>query len=196
MKLFEISSTLEWLFDEFDSIENMEFEVNEDGEPIDSNGNIIDPIEEREKLRKSWSDEFAKVEEDFNVKAEGIAQYVKGLKVEADAIDEEIKKLRKKKEQRVNKIEYMKQYLQNCMTSAGIKKIDGIHATVSVRKNASSLKIADEAAFVTMLQEIGRDDLLKYSEPELRKSDIKSQIKNGAKFDGAWLESAESLIIK
>lgn len=196
MRLFEISSTLEWLFDEFDSIENMEFAINEDGEPIDSDGNIIDPIEYKEQLCKNWSDEFAKVEEDFNVKAENIAQYIKGLKVESDAIEEEIKKLRKKKEQRTKKIEYMKQYLHNCMTSAGIKKVDGINATVSVRKNAPALKIDDEVAFVAMLQSLGRDDLLKYSEPELRKSDIKSQIKNGATFDGAWLESSESLIIK
>ena len=82
------------------------------------------------------------------------------------------------------------------MNFINLKKIDGVRAKLSIRKNAPSLKIENELEFITMLQNTGRDDLLKYSMPEVRKTEVKNLIKNGEVFDGALLESSESLIIK
>lgn len=48
---------------------------------------------------------------------------------------------------------------------------------------------------INMLQDRGRDDLLKYELPEIRKSEIKKLIKAGEDFPGAVLESSKSLII-
>ena len=42
-RLFDISQDFETLFDQFDSISEYEFELNEKGEPIDDDGNVVDP---------------------------------------------------------------------------------------------------------------------------------------------------------
>lgn len=195
-RLFDMTAEFSDLFDLFDDINDMSFDVNEDGEPVDENGDVVEPKEYKEKLLERWFDELSGIEEDFKVKAENIAQYIKHLKAESDEIDKEIKELKRRKDQRDKKMESMKKYLLDNMKGINLRKIDGTRATLSIRKNAPSLRVEDEFAFVTMLQEIGRDDLLKYSMPELRKNEIKSQLKNGEKFKGAYLESTESLIIK
>ena len=83
----------------------------------------------------------------------------------------------------------------NCMQAIGVKKIDMPRAKITIRNNAAGLKIDDEIEFINMLQDHGRDDLLKYSLPEIKKSEIKKLIKSGETFDGARLEAGQSVII-
>ncbi len=195
-RLFDMSNEFSLLFDRFDEINELIYDVNEDGEPIDAEGNVIDPVKDREERLEAWFEELSGIEDDFKFKAENIAQYIKHLKAESDEIDKEIKELRSRKDQRDKKIESMKKYLLDNMNFINLKKIDGVRAKLSIRKNAPSLKIENELEFITMLQNTGRDDLLKYSMPEVRKTEVKNLIKNGEVFDGASIESSESLIIK
>lgn len=194
-RLFDISSDFETLFNQFDEIQEMEFEKNEDGLFIDCEGNVINPDTYRAELLQAWFDTLEGIEEEFSFKAENTAQYIKSLKAEEAAIKAEEDKLRKRRQQYSRKIECMTVYLKNCMEQMGLKKIDTPRARLTIRNNAPSLKIADEVAFVSMLQDLGRDDLLKYELPDIRKTEIKKLIKAGETFKGATLESSQSLII-
>lgn len=194
-RLFEISQDFETLFDQYDAIQEMEFEKNEDGSYIDDDGKIINPDVTRAELLQAWFDTLEGIEEEFNFKAENTAQYIKSLKAEAAAIKAEEDKLKKRRQSYSRKIDGMTIYLKNCMEQMGIKKIDMPKARITIRKNTPSLKIMDEVGFITMLQEHGRDDLLRYSLPEIKKTEIKRLIKSGEHFEGAALESSQSLII-
>lgn len=194
-RLFDISSDFEELFSRFDDIQEMEFEKNEDGQFVDSEGNIINPEAYRADMLQAWFDTLEGIEEEFNFKAENTAQYIKSLKAEEAAIKSEEDKLKKRRQQYSRKIECMTVYLKNCMMQMGVKKIETPRARITIRNNAPSLKIADEIVFIDMLQKNNRDDLLKYSLPEIRKTEIKKLIKSGELFPGAVLESSQSLII-
>ena len=194
-RLFDISQDFETLFDQFDSISEYEFELNEKGEPIDDDGNVVDPETAKAEMFEAWFDTLSGIEEEFDLKAENLAQYIKCLKAEVEVIDTETKKLRERRDSRNKRIERLKIYLMNCMQAIGVKKIDMPRAKITIRNNAAGLKIDDEIEFINMFQDHGRDDLLKYSLPEIKKSEIKKLIKSGETFDGSRLEAGQSVII-
>lgn len=194
-RLFDISADFAELFDQFDSIEDMEFPTDENGNPVDDDGNQINPEFVKAQMREAWFDTLDGIEQEFNLKAENMAQYIKCLKAESEAIDAEIKRLQIRSKSRKNRIDRMKQYLIFCMNQMKLKKNDGVQARITLKKNAPSLKITDELALITELQDTGKDDLLKYLAPEIRKSELKKLCKAGETFTGVTLESSESLII-
>ena len=81
------------------------------------------------------------------------------------------------------------------MEAVGITKIDMPKAKITIRKSTPSIKFDNEKDFIEMLENSGRNNLLKYNSPEIRKSEIKKLIRSGEKFDGARLESGRSVII-
>ena len=194
-RLFDISQDFEALFDQFDAISEYEFPVDEDGRPVDDDGNPVNPETAKAEMLEAWFDTLSGLEEEFNFKAENLAQYIKCLKAEAEDIDEEMKKLRARRDSRNKRIERLKNYLMENMEAVGITKIDMPKAKITIRKNTPGIKFDNEISFINMLQDNGRDDLLKYSMPEIRKSEIKKLIRSGEKFDGARLESGRSVII-
>ena len=194
-RLFDISQDFEALFDQFDAISEYEFPVDEDGRPVDDDGNPVNPETAKAEMLEAWFDTLSGLEEEFNFKAENLAQYIKCLKAEAEDIDEEMKKLRARRDSRNRRIERLKNYLMENMEAVGITKIDMPKAKITIRKSTPSIKFDNEISFITMLQNKGRDDLLKYSMPEIKKSEIKKLIRSGEKFDGARLESGRSVII-
>lgn len=193
--LFEISAEFSQLFDKFDEIQEMEFDCNDSGEPIDSEGNVIDPEAYRADMLEAWFNTLEGIEGEFEAKAENTAQYIKSLKAEEAAIKAEESKLRSRRKNYERRIECMTVYLRNCMQAMNLKKVETARARITIRNNAPSLVITDEPAFIAMLQENGRDDLLKYSEPEIRKNDVKKLIKSGESFEGAVLEASQSVVI-
>ena len=194
-RLFDISADFAELFDQFDSIGDMEFQTDENGNPVDDEGNPVDPEFVKAQMREAWFDTLECTECEFMIKAENTAQYIKHLKAESDAIDAEIKKLQARSKSRKNRIDSLKQYLMTCMKQMELKKVDGVQARITIRKNAPSIKIADELALITELQDTGKEDLLKYLAPEIRKTELKKLCKAGEKFTGVTLESSESLLI-
>ncbi len=194
-RLFDISQDFEALFDQFDAISEYEFPANENGEPVDDDGNLVNPETAKAEMLEAWFDTLSGIKEEFNFKAENLAQYIKCLKAEAQSIDEEMKKLRARRDSRNKRIERLKNYLMENMQIVGTTKIDMPKAKITIRKNTPGVKIDNEVEFINMLQKHGRDDLLKYSLPEIRKAELKKLIKSGEKFEGARLESGTSVII-
>lgn len=194
-RLFDISAEFSQLFDQYDNIQEMEFDCNEAGEPIDAEGNAIDPDTVRADMLQAWFDTLEGIEGEFEVKAENVAQYIKSLKaMEADLKEEEAK-LNRRRKVYTRKIENMVTYMKNCMLMMNLKKVETSKAKITLRNNAPSLVITDEGKFIDMLQEHGRDDLLKYTAPAINKAEVKKLIKNGEQFEGARLEASQSLTI-
>ena len=176
MKLYEIAGQFAELFDQYDEL-------------------IEDNSDNAEEIEQAWFDTLTAVEGEFEVKAESVAQYVKELTARAEAIKAEEQKLATRRKAYENRVSSMKDYLKGCMQSMSLNKVETAKARISIRNNAPSLKIDDEAKFIVMLQGSGRDDLLKYTSPEIKKNDIKTLMKNGEEFEGAHLEASQSLII-
>ncbi len=194
-RLFDISAEFSQLFDQYDNIQEMEFDCNDNGEPVDAEGNVIDPETFRADMLQAWFDTLEGIEGEFETKAENVAQYIKSLKAMEADIKEEERKLNRRRKTYERKIENMTTYLKNCMTMMNLKKVETPKAKISIKNNAPSLVINDEGKFIDMLQDNGRDDLLRYTAPAIDKTAVKNLIKSGEQFEGACLEASQSLII-
>lgn len=194
--LYELSENYMELFNRFDSINEHEFEQDDKGRYVDDDGTVIDPEITKTEWLDAWFDTLSGIEEEFDIKAENIAIYIKSLISDVKEMKAEYKKLSERIKLKEKKAEQLKAYLLDNMKVIGIKKIDRPRACLTLRNNAASLVIDDEDKFINMLQHKGRDELLKYAKPELRKTDIKNLMKLGETFDGASLECSTSLTVK
>ena len=194
--LYELSENYTQLFDRFDSIDDYEFEKDENGHFVDDDGMEVDPEAVKTEWLDAWFDTLSGIEEEVDIKAENVADYIKHLISDVKDMKEERSKLSERIKAKERKAETLKKYILDNMKLVGINKIDRPRACVMVKKNPPSVKIENEDKFIDMLQTNGRDDLLRYAKPEIRKTDIKNLMKLGETFDGASLESGFSMTIK
>lgn len=195
MRLFEISREYEELFNLFDEIDEIEPDINEDGEPIDEFGNIIEDIDAwHEQIKEKWFTELVAREDEFDIKAENVAQYIKNLNVESTALSDEIKKLQTRKKSKDNKIKSMKEYLKNCMLQTGRDKIETSKVKLSIRNNAESVLIDNEKKFIEEYSDTHKE-YFKFK-AEISKTDIKKILQSGKIIDGAKLVRDKSLLVK
>lgn len=195
MRLFEMSREYEELFNLFDEIDEIEPDINEDGEPIDEFGNIIEDIDAwHEQIKEKWFTELVAREDEFDIKAENVAQYIKNLNVESTALGDEIKKLQARKRSKDNKIKSMKEYLKNCMLQTGRDKIETSKVKLSIRNNAESVLIDDEKKFIEEYSDTHKE-YFKFK-AEISKTDIKKILQSGKIIDGAKLVRDKSLLVK
>lgn len=195
MRLFEMSREYEELFNLFDEIDEIEPDINEDGEPIDEFGNIIEDIDAwHEQIKEKWFTELVAREDEFDIKAENVAQYIKNLNVESTALGDEIKKLQARKKSKDNKIKSMKEYLKNCMLQTGRDKIETSKVKLSIRNNAESVLIDDEKKFIEEYSDTHKE-YFKFK-AEISKTDIKKILQSGKIIDGAKLVRDKSLLVK
>lgn len=192
MKLFDIAKEHLELLDKFGEIE---ISVNEDGEPVDSEGNPVDPVEYIAEQENKLLEALTELKGDFDTKAESVSLYIKELEAGTKLLGESIKNLQSRKKAMENKVEHLKSYLLASMETVGESKIETDKVRISMRNNAPSVFIYDEKAFINQYKG-NRDDLLKYSEPTVNKTAIKEALKSGEDIAGATLESKKSIIIK
>lgn len=197
MKLYESAGIFAQLFDDFDVICSYEPEKNDNGDYVDDDGNVINDITAyRQELQQAWFDTLSGIEEEFDVKAENVAAYIKGLKAEADALKAEETALNRRRKAKENQIERLKAYLLENMKLINRQKIDTPKAKLSIRNNAESVQFDDENDFITRCELAGADDFLRYKKPEIDKTEVKAALKRGDLIDGARLIRTQSLIIK
>lgn len=192
MKLFDIAKEHLELLDKFGEIE---ISVNEDGEPVDSEGNPVDPVEYIAEQENKLLEALTELKGDFDTKAESVSLYIKELEADTKLLGESIKNLQSRKKAMENKVERLKSYLLASMETVGESKIETDKVRISLRNNAPSVFIYDEKAFVNQYKG-SRDDLLKYSEPTVNKTAIKEALKSGEDIAGATLESKKTITIK
>lgn len=197
MKLYEYADSFSQLFDEFDAIADFEPAQNDAGQYIDDDGNIIpDLAAYKADMQQAWFDTLDGIEEGFETKAENIAAFIKNCKAESDALKKEEDALKARKRVKDNQIKRMKDYLLGCMLQIGRTKIDTPMAKLSVRKNAESADIADEAAFIDMCMKTGLDQYLRFRQPEIDKTAVKKALQSDVHIEGASLSRSTSLVIK
>lgn len=174
------------------------YEISGDfAELFDNYEELMETAEEKDKaeIEAAWFDTLSGIEGEFEVKAESVAQYIKELNARAEAIKAEEKKLAARRKAAEAATDRMKLYLKNCMEQMKLNKVETAKCKISIRKNAPSLRIDNEVEFIKALEAAGQTKFLKYAEPELKKTDIKNAIKAGEEFEGARLESSQSIII-
>jgi len=127
-------------------------------------------------------------EKEFQIKAVGYGYRLENLNLDANAIDEKIKRLQALKKSNNNVIEKMKAYLLYCMGIRGIEKVTTPTLTISIRRTESIevplLELLD-ARFVT-------EKIVKSAD----KIGIKKAIKDGEMIEGAFIQANYNLQIK
>ena len=126
-------------------------------------------------------------------KLEGVALWVKDLKAEAEAVKAEADKLNARKKALDNKIESIKTWLAAALNG---EKLKTPRCNVYQTHN-TKLNVQDEAGLVKFLQTLEDPDrFLRFKDPELKKDEIKTALKDGFVIPGAALEVSESVVIK
>ena len=126
-------------------------------------------------------------------KLEGVALWIKDLKAEASAVKEEADKLNARKKSLENKMDGLKNWLSYALCG---EKLKTARCNVYYTHN-QRLAVADEGKLVEFLKTLKEpEQFLKFSEPELRRDEIKKALKDGYEIPGAALEQTESVVIK
>lgn len=129
------------------------------------------------------------VNKELNEKMDIALKVVKNENAQIDAIDQEMKRLRELKEEKVHVREKVKIQMQTALELAGKKKLQSLAGTVGIRKNPMAVIITDEEEiseeFIT-IQEIRKID----------KKKIAEHIKSGEIVKGAEPTFGTSLTIK
>lgn len=196
MKLYEISGMFAELFDRFDDIANYTPDTDEYGRYITEEGDIIEDLDAyRNAYLTAWFDSLTALEGEFNEKAENVAVYIKNLTADINEMKAEEKRLKSRRVSAENQVERMKKYLLNSMQAIGVKKISMPRARITLRLNAESVVVENEKALIDWAMRHD-ETILKYQEPELKKTDIKELLRMGEKIPFARLERKESVMLK
>lgn len=196
-KLYELSTDFQNLFDMFEEINNWSPDTDADGQPIDSEGNVIEnPTAYKVQMLNGWFDTLEGIEGEFEMKAENIAAFIKSLKAQSDILKNEETALKKRRDTKDRQIESLKTYLLNQMKAIGRKKIDMPKAVISIRNNAPSLVVDDELELINWAEEHDMDNFLNYQLPKIKKSEVKKACKDDMNIPYVHMESKESLTIK
>ena len=137
------------------------------------------------------------IELEIEDKADGYAKIIKDMDGTIDALKAEEGRLKKRRKSLEGRQNFLKRNLEGAMKAIGKTKFKTDLFSFGIQKNPKSVVIADEEAFIEQCQKDGRDDLLKYAEPEINRTALKDAMqKDGEYFDGAELIQTESLRIR
>lgn len=196
MKLYEITAEFADLFDRFDEIANYTPDTDEFGRYISEDGDIIEDLDAyRQNFLTAWFDTLTAIEGEFNEKAENVAVYIKNLNAEIKAVKAEEKALKARRLSIEGQAKRMTNYLLRSMNAIGVKTIDMPRARMTLKLNPESVVIENEGALIHWAMEHDVS-LLKYSDPEIKKNDVKNLLRMGQNVPYAHLERKESVTIK
>ena len=196
MTLYELTEEMQTVAGELEAALEWEPDTDADGMPVDDDGNIIENVDAfRAELLEAWKNTLDGVSGEFDEKAANIATYIKNLKSDCEQLEKEEKSLKRRRKVKEKTLVNITEYLLDQMKQAGKTKIESLKSVISVRTNPESVFIADEKKFIEWAQEHD-DSLLRYLQPEIRKSAVKAGIKAGEQIPGAALTRTESLIVR
>ena len=197
MKLYEITGDFNDLYDRFIDIDAWEPDTDEDGRPIDENGDIIENVTAyKEAMFEAWFDTLEGIEELFEDKAVNIAVYIKNLRSDAEQLKAEKLKLEKRQSAKNKLAERLEKYLFDSMQKVKRTQIDRPQAKIRIKQNPESTVIENEQEFIKWAESNDRDDLLKYEQPSVKKTVVKALLKKKEEIPFAHLERKTVLEIK
>lgn len=118
-------------------------------------------------------DAFANLTDDLKAKLENCCKYIKNEEASIKGLKEEETRLKAKRTAAENRISRLKTLMQNVMMTAGEKKLPCGTFTVSIQKNPESV-VMDEQYIENI-----PDKYLKFQEPEIDRTKLKEDLKNG-----------------
>ena len=195
MNLYQISADFECQLNAFDDLLNPDWEQNDDGDYVTEDGEIITAEQYAEMINNRF-DELSDMEENIQSRVINIAAYIGNITADIKAMKQRESAIKARREAKENTVKRLKQYLQTCMQAASLKRIDSPELCVSIRDNAESAEISDINGFIEWAQKNDHDDMLRYPQPEIRKSVIKQALQNGEKIPFTALTRTQSVIIK
>ncbi len=196
MKLYEYADNFAALFDSLDAIVDYEPEKNGDGQYIDDDGNIIADISSyKDDMKTAWFDTLDAIEEEFDLKAENIACYIKQLNGELEMLKKEKAAFECRRKAKENQIKSLKAYLLTCMQKINRKEVNAERAKISIHNSPESAQFVSEKAFIEWAK-ANADELLRYAEPEINKIAVKNAVKSGRVIPGVSIGRTPNLIIK
>lgn len=148
-------------------------------------------VENGEIEEDAIADTLESIEGEFEDKADNIACLVKTYDAEAEAIKNEEKALKERRERKERQSESLKTYIASTMIQLGKAKIETARNVLSFRKS-TSLQISDENWFMEKYPDLVKTEIKK----SIPKKDISDLIKQGQEFVGAELVEKQNLQIK
>lgn len=197
MKLYEYAEDFSRLFDELDAIVDYIPDQNEDGQYIDADGTVIDDLDTyKSDMQTAWFDTLDGIEGEFELKAEAVACFILQCDGELEMLKKREAAFKRRKKAKENEIKWLKTYLLSCMQQVGRSEIKSTDVKISIRNNAESVQFDDEEQFIRLCLARGKDNYLRYKDPELNKTAIKKALQAGEEIDGAHLIRTQSLTIR
>lgn len=154
---------------------------------------ILDAIENEEIPVDCIKDTLDSIEGDFELKIDSIVSYIKNLKIEKEAIKDEIKTLQARVKSKENKIDGLTEYVKTSMEIFDKKKIETSRNVISLRKTPEKLVIKNEELAKEKLTKIEGGVII---ETRINKQLLKEKLKEGEKFEFAELKAGKTLTIK
>lgn len=146
-------------------------------------------LEVAEMLDAEQLDEaLAGIDDDIEVKADGYAAVIEELKMKKEKSKELKERFAAKEKALDTRIKKMKESLQDSMLLTGKKKFKTDLFSFSIAKNQPSLSVVDET-------KIPKKYLIEQA-PQLNKTIIKQELKNGTEIAGVELTQSQSLRIR
>lgn len=149
-------------------------------EALEGNGGELTP-----ELEQS----LAINQQELQLKGVNYALVIRQMDGEAEIIDKEIKRLSELKKAKENAVKRMKDTIKGAMELYGIQSIKGDLINITLRNNASSVSIEDEA-------KLPKEYVSEKVTTSPDKKAIKSAIESGIEVPGAYLSHSKSLLIK
>lgn len=151
---------------------------------------IQELAENDESMIEAVADTMEGIAADFEQKGQAVVVIFKGMEADIEAIDSELKRLSEKKKAIQNRVEWLRNYLQDNMAATGITKISCPLFNITLSEAAKQVEVFDESAlpddYVTVKTVLS---------PDKRK--LLADLKEGVDIPGAMLvEGTRRLTIK
>lgn len=148
---------------------------------------LIDPETGEIRDFEAWEELSLSREE----KRDSTASWIKSLEAEANAVDEEARKLTERRNTIRRKAERLREYLAADLDGQAWKNE---HHDIRYRRSAA-VEITDEDRLVAWLQDHD-EDALTYQMPKISKTAVKEHLKAGEELPGAELVERLSMQLK
>ena len=154
---------------------------------------FMELIETGELEEEAIKDTLESIEDEFKEKADNIACMIKNTNAEIEAINAEIRNLRKRNARKMNQVKNLTDYLKNQMIMMDKQQIETTRNKICIRKNPQTIEIED--GFIEWAEK-NADHLLKYQTPIPNKKEIKEELKKGEEIPHVIISQKEGMLIK
>lgn len=149
--------------------------------------NITNLYEDGDIEKADFESALNNIQVEFTEKLDSIGKLIKNLESDDKALDEEIERLKAKKN--TNKIKNLKSYVESQLILTETKKVETPLFKFAIQKNPPSLDIKDESNIPP--------EFFVISKPTINKRELLKAVKSGdLTIDGVELKQSESLRIK